>query len=68
MNQHDALTPHEIRLLQLFADGHSFQSVAEALGVSLSTVAFYRRSLYAKLGVHSKVAALVYAIRHGLIE
>ena len=68
MNQHDPLTPHEVRLLQLLADEHSFQSVAEVLGVSSNTVAFYMRSIYAKLGVHSKTQAVVMALRRGLIE
>ena len=68
MNQHDALTPHEIRLLQLLADGHGFQAVAEALGVSPNTVAFYMRSVYAKLGVHSKTEAVVMVLRLGLSE
>lgn len=68
MKKQEPLTPHEIRLLQLLADGHSFQSVADVLGVSLSTVVFYMRNIYGKLGVHSKIEAVIYALRYGLIE
>ena len=62
------LTPHEIRVIQLLADGHSLSVVADMLGVSINTVAFYLRGIYAKLGARSKIEAVVYALRHGLIE
>jgi DNA-binding CsgD family transcriptional regulator len=62
------LTPHEIRVLRLLADGYSVEAIAAALGVTPHAIVFHLRSIYAKLGVRSKLAAVVYALRHGLIE
>lgn len=57
----------ETELLQLFAAGHSYKSAAAELGLSIDTVRFHLRNLYAKLQVHSKVEAVLKAARDGLI-
>ena len=62
------LTPHEIRLLQLLADGYSVPALAAELGVTVSAVTFHLRRIFAKLGVHSKTTAVAAAFRLGLIE
>lgn len=62
-----ALTPQEVRLLQLLADGHSYQSAAGQLIVSINTVRNYVRSVYEKLHVHSKSEAVSKALRARLI-
>lgn len=61
------LTPPELRLLQLFADGHSYQAAADRLNVSVNTVRNYIRSIYEKLHVHSKSEAVTKALRAGMI-
>ncbi len=61
------LTPHEVRLLQLFADGYSYQAAAERLHVSINTIRNYIRSIYEKLHVHSKSEAVTKALRAGII-
>jgi DNA-binding NarL/FixJ family response regulator len=61
------LTPQELRLLALLAEGHSYQGAADALGVTINTVRNYVRSIYDKLHVHSKSAAVSKALRAGLI-
>jgi DNA-binding CsgD family transcriptional regulator len=53
----DDVTPHETRLLQLLAAGHSYRTAAEQLRVSVSTISFHMRNIYRKLEVHSKSAA-----------
>jgi DNA-binding NarL/FixJ family response regulator len=63
-----SLTPHEARLLQFLAEGHSYRSAARRLQVSASTVAFHMRNIYRKLEVHSKSEAVAKAIRHGVID
>jgi DNA-binding NarL/FixJ family response regulator len=63
----EALTPQELRLLQLLADGHSYQAAAERLSISLNTVRSYVRNVYDKLHVHSKSEAVSKALRSGLI-
>jgi DNA-binding NarL/FixJ family response regulator len=61
------LTPHELRLLQLFAEGYSYQAAAERLHVSVNTIRNYIRSIYEKLHVHSKSEAVSKVLRAGLI-
>jgi len=61
------LTSQELRLLALLADGHSYQSAADQMHVSVNTVRNYVRSIYEKLQVHSKSEAVNRAVRRGLI-
>jgi DNA-binding NarL/FixJ family response regulator len=62
------LTPHEIRLLQLLSDGHSYKTAAAALRCSVNTVAFHMKNIYAKLQVHSMSEAVAKALRHRLVR
>lgn len=64
---HD-LTPHELRLLRLLVEGHSYRTAAAALGVTVHTVSFHLRQIYDKLQVHSKSAAVAKAVREGLVR
>src|SRR5207248_3429836 len=61
------VTPQETRLLSLLADGYSYQSAADQMHVSVNTVRNYVRSIYDKLHVHSKSAAVSKALRRGVI-
>jgi DNA-binding NarL/FixJ family response regulator len=62
------LTPHELRILQLLAEGHSYKTAAAALSSSVHTVAFHMKSIYLKLQVHSKSEAVAKALRHRLVR
>ena len=64
--QHD-LTPHELRLLKLLVEGHSYKTAAVKLQVSVNTVAFHIQSIYGKLQVHSKSEAVARALRENLL-
>ena len=61
------LTPHEVRVLKLFADGHNYRSAAAELGTSPSTVNYHLQQIYRKLQVHGKSAAVAKALRQGLL-
>ena len=61
------LTPHEVRLLKLLVEGHSYKTAAAELKSSVNTIGFHMRSIYRKLQVHSKSEAVVKALRHNLI-
>lgn len=63
----EALTGQELRLLQLLADGHSYQAAGTQLEISVNTVRSYIRNIYDKLHVHSKSEAVSKALRRGLI-
>lgn len=62
------LTPHEVRLLKLLADGHSFKSVGAQFGITAHGVSFHMRRIYDKLQVHSKSEAVAKALRHRLLS
>jgi DNA-binding NarL/FixJ family response regulator len=62
------LTPHEIRLLKMIAEGHSYKTAGAELGVSPKTISFHLQNIYEKLQVHSKSAAVSKALRHRLIK
>ena len=61
------LTPHEVRLLKLMVEGHSYKSAANILRVSSHTVSFHLRHIYEKLEVHSKSEAVAKALRNRLV-
>lgn len=61
------LTPHEIRLLKLMAEGHSYKSAANILHVTPHTVSFHLRRVYEKLEVHSKSEAVAKALRSRIV-
>jgi DNA-binding CsgD family transcriptional regulator len=62
------LSPQEIRLLKLFAEGHQNKTAAAELGISIHTVGFHLRSIYEKLHVHTRSEAVARALRDGLIH
>jgi DNA-binding NarL/FixJ family response regulator len=64
---HD-LTPHELRLLKLLVDGHSYKTAAAELGVTYNTICFHIKNIYSKLQVHSKSEAVTKALRHRLTQ
>jgi two-component system response regulator DegU len=61
------LSLRETEILQLMADGLDGQAVADKLGISHATVRTHTANMLSKLGVHSKVEAVVMAIRHGKV-
>jgi DNA-binding NarL/FixJ family response regulator len=61
------LTPHEIRLLKLFVEGHNYRTAAAELGVSVHTISFHLRNIYEKLQVHSKSEAVAKALKNRLV-
>jgi predicted ATPase/DNA-binding CsgD family transcriptional regulator len=61
------LTPRELDVLRLLAQGLTSAQIAEQLVISLVTVNFHVRSIYSKLGVTSRAAATRYALEHHLL-
>ena len=64
--EHD-LTPYEVRILQLLADGYRYQGAADRLGISINTVRKHVCHIYEKLHVHSKTEAVRKALRNRII-
>ena len=61
------LTPHELRLLKLFVEGHIYKTAAVELGVSVNTVNFHVRNIYEKLQVHTRSEAVAKALVNRLV-
>ena len=61
------LTPHELRMLRLLAEGHTYKTLPAKLDVTVHTVWFHLRHVYEKLQVHSKSEAVAKAIRTRLV-
>ncbi len=62
------LSPRELEILRLLAEGHSYKTAARELDLSIDTIRFHVRNTYAKLHVHSKSEAVVKALRTGLVR
>ena len=62
-----SLTPRELEVLRLLAAGANTRVASERLGVSPATVRNHVQNLLGKLGVHSRLEAVAYATRRGLL-
>jgi len=63
----DRLTPRELEILSLMAVGRSPDEIATSLAMSPNTLRTHTQNVLTKLRVHSKMEALVLAIRHGKV-
>jgi DNA-binding NarL/FixJ family response regulator len=63
----ERLTPRETQILERMATGATPEQIAETLGMSPHTLRTHTQNILTKLGVHSKMEALVIAIRHGAV-
>jgi DNA-binding NarL/FixJ family response regulator len=64
----DPLTPRELEVVKLIAEGHTSEEIADLLVISKKTVDRHRANMLAKLGMRNRVELTRYAIRRGLVE
>jgi DNA-binding CsgD family transcriptional regulator len=62
------LTPRQLEVLALIADGRSARAIGHRLGISEATVRNHIRAVLAELRVHSQVAAVAEARRRGILS
>jgi NarL family two-component system response regulator YdfI len=61
------LTPREIEVLRMIAEGLGNKEIGSKLGISDHTVKFHTSSIFAKLGASNRAEAVTLGIREGLI-
>ena len=64
----EQITLREREVLQALGEGLSNKEIAAKLHVSVDTERTHMMNILNKLGVHSRLQALLFAARHGLIE
>jgi len=64
----DSLTPAEISVLRLIADGNANKQIAAQLSISEETVKSRVKNILSKLGAHDRTQAVTIALKRGIIE
>ena len=64
----EQITPREREVLRSLAEGLSNKEIAAKLHMSVDTERTHMMNILNKLGVHSRIQALLFAARHGLVE
>ena len=62
------LSPREVEIIQLVAEGMSNKEIAERLFLSVHTVTTHRKNIMSKLGVNNTAGLVMFAIRQHLVE
>ncbi|MGH2746798.1 MAG: response regulator [Actinomycetota bacterium] len=62
------LTSRELRVLGLLAEGARSEDIAERLSISVNTVRTHVQNVLTKLQVRSRLEAVAFAVRHGIVE
>jgi two-component system, NarL family, response regulator YdfI len=63
----ESLTPREVEVLSMLAEGAGNKQIARRLGISEHTVKFHVGSIMSKLGASSRTEAVTVGIRNGLV-
>jgi DNA-binding NarL/FixJ family response regulator len=66
-SQIESLTPREVEVLGMLAEGEGNKQIARRLSISEHTVKFHVGSILAKLGASSRTEAVAIGVRQGLI-
>ena len=61
-------TEREREVLTLVVEGYHNHQISERLHISMGTVKNHLKSIYKKLNVHTRVEAVLVALKHGLVE
>ena len=64
----ESLTPREFEVLQALAEGLDSDAIAHRLRITVRTERDHVANILAKLGVHSRLQALLFAMRQGVVE
>lgn len=67
MSDQKKITPRELELIKLLAQGNTAQDCAKILGLSKFTVESYRKELMKKLGAKNSVQLVSHAYETGIL-
>lgn len=59
------LSPRQMQILTLIAEGHPDKDIAQRLGVSVRTIDSHLQRLYQRYGLHSRAAVVAKWLREG---
>ena len=62
------LSDRELEILKLVAEGHSNQSISQKISLSENTIKYHLKNILQKLNAHTRMEAVIFAMRNGLIE
>jgi len=65
---HAALSPRELAVVELIAQGRRNKEIAGELGISVETAKVHVKKLLGKLAVRDRAAAVTVALRRGIIH
>lgn len=65
---YEALTPKEIKTLELLVKGDTNREIGDAMHISENTVKLYLRNIMEKLHLQNRIQLAVYAVRRGLVD
>ena len=63
-----SLTPRQLQVLQLLAEGRSAKEIGAVLYISSRTVEFHKYQMMEKLGLFNSADLIHFAIKHGIVE
>jgi DNA-binding NarL/FixJ family response regulator len=64
----EPLTPRELEILRALTDGLPSRQICEQLSIAPNTLRTHVQNIMGKLGVHSKLEAVAFGLRHRLVE
>jgi DNA-binding NarL/FixJ family response regulator len=64
----EPLTPRELDVLRLLAEGLDSAAICRRLSIAPNTLRTHTQNMMSKLGTHSKLETVAYALRNGLVE
>jgi len=68
VRESDRLSPRQVEVLKLIAQGHSTKEIARVLQVSIKTVETHRTRLMQQLDIHDVASLVRFAVREGLVS
>jgi DNA-binding CsgD family transcriptional regulator len=63
-----ALSPRQLTIIKMAAEGYSNKDMASMLGISVKTVESHRSEAMDRIGVNSLAHLVRYAVKHGLVS